>query len=152
MNRLAVWLATSGPAGYAPIAPGTAGSVVGLGFFFLIAQWSLQAQIGFALVLTAIGVWASSQAAVHFNRSDPSHVVIDEVAGQVVTLIGLSLSAPTIIVGFLVFRALDIIKPWPANRLEALHGGAGIMADDLMAALYGQLIMRLLIYALPGWF
>jgi phosphatidylglycerophosphatase A len=152
MTRLAVWIATSGPAGYAPIAPGTFGSLVGVVVYFLIAGWSLPAQIIAALVLSAIGLWASTLASRHFDRSDPSQVVIDEVAGQVVTLVGLGSGVATLTLGFLLFRALDIIKPWPANRLERLHGGRGIMADDLMAALYGQAILRTVIYFFPDYF
>jgi phosphatidylglycerophosphatase A len=150
MKPLAVWIATSGPAGYAPVAPGTVGSVVGVVLYLAIAKWSLTAQLVFALVLTVVGIWAASVAAVHFGRSDPSHVVVDEVAGQVVTLVGFSFSWPLVLAGFLLFRALDIIKPWPANKLESLHGGTGIMADDLMAALYGQGLLRLTIFLLPG--
>jgi phosphatidylglycerophosphatase A len=152
MNRLAVWIATSGPAGYAPIAPGTAGSAVGVLLYLVIAKWALPAQIAFVVVLAIVGFWASAVASRHFQHSDPSFVVIDEVAGQVVTLVGLGLDWSTILLGFLLFRVLDIIKPWPAGQLERLHGGAGIMADDLMAALYGQLILRLAIYFLPGLF
>ena len=151
MNGLGVWIATSGPAGYAPVAPGTFGSAVGVALYFLIGHWSLQAQIVAALVLSAIGVWASSVASRHFDRSDPSQVVIDEVAGQVVTLVGLGTSWTTMLLGFLIFRALDIIKPWPANQLERLHGGRGIMADDLMAALYGQALLRGIIHFFPGY-
>ena len=88
----------------------------------------------------------------HFDRSDPSQVVVDEGAGQVVTLIGLGSGAATLTLGFLLFRALDIIKPWPANRLERLHGGRGIMADDLMAALYAHILLRAAIYYFPGYF
>ena len=152
MNQLGVWIATSGPAGYAPIAPGTAGSAVGVVLYFVIATWTLPAQIAFAVVLALIGLWASSVAARHFQHSDPSFVVIDEVAGQVVTLIGLGADWSTLLVGFLLFRALDIIKPWPAGQLERLHGGAGIMADDLMVALYGQALLRLAVFFVPGLF
>ena len=152
MTRLAVWIATSGPAGYAPIAPGTFGSAVGVALYFLIAGWSLPAQVIAALAISAIGIWASTVASRHFDRSDPSQVVIDEVAGQVVTLVGLGSGWVTLTLGFFLFRALDIIKPWPANRLEALHGGRGIMADDLMAALYGQALLRAAIYFFPGLF
>jgi phosphatidylglycerophosphatase A len=152
MNRLAVWIATSGPAGYAPIAPGTFGSLVGVGVYLLIAGWSLQAQIVAALVVSAVGLWASTIASRHFDRSDPSEVVIDEVAGQVVTLVGLGSGGTTLVLGFLLFRALDIIKPWPANRFEKLHGGRGIMADDLMAAVYGQILLRAAIHYFPGYF
>ena len=97
------------------------------------------------------GVWAASVAAAHFSRSDPSQVVIDEVAGQLLTYLGLGLNWSGVLAGFLLFRALDIIKPWPARRLEHLHGGTGIMADDLMVAVYANLILRGVAYALPGW-
>ncbi|HXT70047.1 MAG TPA: phosphatidylglycerophosphatase A [Vicinamibacterales bacterium] len=152
MNGLAVWIATSGPAGYAPVAPGTFGSAVGVALFLLIGRLSLEAQIAVSVVMAAVGIWASSVAAHHFDRSDPSQVVVDEVVGQVVTLVGLGLSWTTLLLGFLIFRALDIIKPWPANQLERLHGGRGIMADDLMAALYGQALLRGIIYFFPWYF
>jgi phosphatidylglycerophosphatase A len=152
MNRLATWIATAGPAGYAPVAPGTFGSAVGVGIYFLIATLPLSSQVWVAVILTIIGVWASSIASAHFNRADPSQVVVDEVAGQVVTLVGLGRGWTTLLFGFLVFRALDIIKPWPANRFEKLHGGIGIVADDVMAALYGQVILRVAIALLPGFF
>jgi len=151
MNRLGVWIATCGPAGYAPIAPGTFGSAVGVAIYFLIGNWSLQAQIGAAVAAIVIGTWAASVAARHFDRSDPSQVVVDEVAGQMVTLAGLGTSWTTLLLGFLIFRALDIIKPWPANQLERLHGGRGIMADDVMAAIYGQALLRGLIYFSHGY-
>ena len=152
MTRAGLWIATSGPAGYAPVAPGTVGSAVGLLLYFLIARQSLGIQILATLVVTVVGIWAGNVAVAHFKRSDPSQVVIDEVAGQMVTLIGLGSGWVTMLLGFLVFRALDIIKPWPANRLEALHGGVGIMADDVMAALYGQVVLRVALYFLAGVF
>ena len=152
MNGLGVWIATSGPAGYAPVAPGTFGSAVGLALYFFIGHWSLPAQVVVAVTVTVIGVWASSVASRHFDRSDPSQVVVDEVAGQVVTLVGLGTSWTTLVLGFLIFRALDIIKPWPAKRHEAMHVGTGIMADDVMAALYGQALLRGIIHFFPGYF
>ena len=150
MTRLAIWVATSGPAGYSQFAPGTVGSVVGILVYLPIANRSVEVQVTFAAVLTLVAVWSAAAAARHFDRSDPSQVVIDEVVGQVVTLIGLGMSWPVLLLGFVTFRVLDIIKPWPANRLEELHGGGGIVADDLMAAVYAQLVLRLSIYLLPG--
>ena len=152
MTSLPVWIATGGPAGYAPVAPGTFGSLIGLAIYFLIARWPIAAQLAAGAAITLIGTWAAGIAARHFNRSDPSYVVVDEIAGQVVTLIGLGTAWTTLLLGFVVFRALDIIKPWPANRLEAMHGGTGIMADDLMAAIYGQVVLRAVIFFIPGLF
>lgn len=151
MTRIAVWIATSGPAGYAPVAPGTFGSAVGVGVYLLISGLPLGAQIAAAVAIILIGTWASAVAARRFNRTDPSHVVVDEVAGQVVTLVGLGANWTMLLAGFLLFRVLDIIKPWPANKLEALHGGRGIMADDVMAALYGHALLRGFIHFFPGY-
>ena len=151
MTRLAVWFATAGPAGYAPIAPGTFGSAVGVLIYLGTSRLSLQQQLLIIIAVTLAGIWAADVAARHFGKGDPSHVVIDEVAGQLLTFAGLAISWPGIIAGFLLFRLLDIIKPWPARQLEGLHGGLGIMADDLMAAVYANLLLRGAILLFPGW-
>ena len=151
MTRFGVWIATTGPAGYAPIAPGTVGSAVGVLLYLATSHLSFRSQALLAIAVTLIGIWAATVAAQHFSRSDPSQVVVDEVAGQLVTYLGLGLNWPGVLAGFLLFRALDIIKPWPARQLENLHGGLGIMADDVMAAVYANLILRGVAYALPGW-
>jgi phosphatidylglycerophosphatase A len=151
MTRLAVWFATAGPAGYSPVAPGTAGSAVGV--LIYIATWraTLNQQLLLLLAITLAGIWAADAAARYFGKGDPSHVVIDEVAGQLLTFAGLAVGGPGILLGFLLFRLLDIIKPWPARQLESLHGGLGIMADDLMAAVYANLLLRGAILLFPGW-
>ena len=77
-------------------------------------------------------------------------MVIDEVAGQLVTLLFTGVGIRGALLGFLLFRVLDVVKPWPAGRFERLHGGVGIMADDIMAALYGNLIMQAVIRLAPG--
>lgn len=150
MKRFAVAIASAAGLGYAPIAPGTFGSAAGVVIYLLTANWSLPSQAGLALGVTAIGVWASSMAAQHFGRSDPSQVVIDEVAGQLVTMLGTGATWKGALIGFLLFRAFDIVKPWPANRLEQLHGGWGIMADDVMAAIYSCAILHAIIWLVPG--
>ena len=152
MTRLAVFLATAGGAGYAPIAPGTAGSAVGVLLYILTWQWSLAGQLVLLFVVSIAGVWASHEAARHFGREDPGPVVIDEVAGQLLTLIFTGGSPVVLVLGFLVFRALDIVKPWPAGRFEDLPGGFGIMADDLMAGLYGRAVLMAAASLAPQWF
>jgi phosphatidylglycerophosphatase A len=96
------------------------------------------------------GTWAASVAAGYFGREDPGHVVIDEVAGQLLTLMLTGVGLTGAIAGFFLFRVLDVIKPWPAAQFERLHGGIGIMADDLMAALYGNLILQAAVRIVPG--
>jgi phosphatidylglycerophosphatase A len=147
MKRLAVLLATSGGAGYAPIAPGTAGSAVGVVIYLLTCKLSAVVQIALVAVVSIVGVWAAEEGARHFQREDPGQVVIDEVAGQLLTLLLTGVGWIGAIVGFFIFRVLDVIKPFPARRLEHLHGGLGIMADDLMVALYGNILVRVLIIA-----
>lgn len=151
MTRFGVGIATAGPAGYAPIAPGTAGSAVGVVLYLATRHWSFPSQALLIISVALVGIWAANVAAAHFSKSDPSQVVVDEVAGQLLTYAGLGLNWPGILAGFLLFRALDIIKPWPARQLEGLHGGIGIMADDLMAAVYANLILRGVASVFPGW-
>jgi phosphatidylglycerophosphatase A len=152
MRRLGVIIASVGGVGYAPIAPGTAGSAVGIAAYLLTRAWSPSAQIALLLVVTAVGIWASTEGARHFQKKDPGHVVVDEVAGQLLTLLLTGAGWAGAAVGFLVFRLFDIVKPWPANRLEALPEGLGVMADDLMAGVYGCAVMHVLLRWLPEGF
>ncbi len=149
MTRLAVLIATAGGTGYAPFAPGTFGSAVGVVLYFLTKGLGDVWQVAFLAGVSVAGVWASSLAARHFEREDPGHVVIDEVAGQLLTFLLLDVGPIGAFIGFLIFRILDIIKPWPAGKFESLPGGVGIMADDLMAGTYGWLLLWGLLAALP---
>lgn len=149
MRRVAVWLATVGGLGYAPIAPGTFGSAAGIAIYWFTRHWTTPAQFSIIIGVTLVGIWTASVAEKHFGREDPGAVVIDEVAGQLVTLALTGAGATAALAGFLLFRIFDIIKPYPANRLEALHGGLGIMADDLMAGVYGCVVLHLLMRFVP---
>lgn len=152
MTRLAVFLATVAYVGYFPIAPGTVGSAAGLVVYILV--WWTQApavEAGLILLVFAIGVWAGTTAERYFGGIDPGPVVIDEVLGMLVTLAFIPVGISGALAGFLLFRVFDIVKPFPAGRLERLQGGFGVMADDAMAAVYANLSLRLLIWALPRW-
>jgi phosphatidylglycerophosphatase A len=153
MRQVAVFLATCGYVGYAPIAPGTFGSAAGLAIFALArAGGSMYVEIALIVVLFALGVWSGSEAERHFGGEDPGPVVLDEVVGMLITLALLPVNATGALVGFVVFRALDVFKPWPSAQFERLHGGLGIMADDAMAAIYGNILMRILLAIAPaGW-
>jgi phosphatidylglycerophosphatase A len=155
VTRLAVFIATAGYSGYFPIAPGTVGSTVGLVVYAII--WWLQApippalEVGVILVLFAAGVWAGTIAERYFGGIDPGPIVLDEVVGMLITLAFIPVGPSGAIAGFILFRIFDVIKPFPARQLEALHGGLGVMADDAMAAIYANLSLRLLLAFLPGW-
>jgi phosphatidylglycerophosphatase A len=153
MRQVAVFLATCGYVGYAPVAPGTFGSAAGLAIFALVrASGSIYVELAVIVVLFAIGVWSGTEAEHHFGGTDPGPIVLDEVVGMLITLALLPVNAMGAFVGFIVFRALDVVKPWPSGRFERLHGGLGIMADDGMAAVYGNIMMRIALAVAPaGW-
>jgi len=152
VTRLAVFLATAAYCGYFPIAPGTAGSAAGL-VVYLLVWWAHSPVLEGALIaiVFATGTWAATHAERFFGGIDPGPVVIDEVLGMLVTLAFIPVGWSGALAGFFIFRVFDVIKPYPANRLEKFHGGFGIMADDAMAGVYANLVLRLLIWLLPAW-
>jgi phosphatidylglycerophosphatase A len=168
-DYFALAFATCG-VGYLPIAPGTIGSLVGVGLY--LAVWGglyqifeanaargrlnllyvftpqLAAMLLLIFVVSMVGIWAATRAEKATQKKDPSIVVIDEVAGQMIAL----LSGPfwihswwSILSAFILFRLFDIWKPYPIRRLEALESGLGIMADDLLAGVYALIVNSLLI-------
>jgi phosphatidylglycerophosphatase A len=139
-------VATALGVGYVPFAPGTFGSAVGLLLWFVLPSSPI-AQAAAIVVVCVVGSWSGSVAERHFGRVDPGHVVVDEVAGMLVTLFLVPVGWIGAIAGFLLFRISDIIKPYPANRLERLPGGIGIMADDVMAGVYANLVLRFCIWS-----
>ena len=152
MTRLAVFLATVGYCGYFPFAPGTVGSAAGL-LFYALVWWSGSpvVEVAMIVVLFAAGVWAGTTAERYFGGVDPGPIVIDEVVGMLITLAFIPVGWAGALAGFVLFRIFDVIKPFPAGRLEALHGGLGVMADDAMAAVYANVSLRLLMWLLPAW-
>jgi phosphatidylglycerophosphatase A len=170
-DYLALAIATCG-VGYIPIAPGTWGSAVGV-LLYLLLRWLMLNPVRASLpansfvlfdpglvfvavelivitLVTLIGIWAASRAERIFQKKDPSQVVIDEVAGQLIALLPIPLwvMGPWrlfMLVAFLLFRAFDIIKPYPVRRLEALESGLGIVLDDVAAAAYAALLVSIVI-------
>ena len=152
MKQLAVFVASFGYIGFFPFAPGTAGSLAALALFAFIRWIGVPAiELGAIVAVFAIGVWAASGTEVALGRKDPGVVVIDEVLGMLMTLALLPVSIPGVALGFLLFRALDVIKPYPAAQFENLHGGLGIMADDAVAGFYSHLLLRLCVWLVPAW-
>ena len=151
MNRSARLLASWFGAGYLPIAPGTWGSLGALPLAYLLAAtagaWGLAAG---AVVIFVVGLWATARILRPGGLKDPADVVIDEVAGQLVALMPVALDLRWWPAAFLLFRAADIWKPWPAGAAERLHGALGVMADDAIAGLYAALAVLALVL-LAGW-
>jgi phosphatidylglycerophosphatase A len=143
---VALAIASACGIGYVPVAPGTFGSAVGLA-----AWWALPRTPSIAAAVIAglfvAGSWSGSVAEKYFGRRDPGQVIIDEVMGMLITLFMNPVGWIGALVGFLLFRVADVVKPYPADRLERLPGGLGVMADDLMAAVYANLALRLALAA-----
>ncbi len=147
----AIWIATAGGAGYFPIAPGTAGSLVGVAVVGGLAQLpigrlaSIAALAAAALALFAAGVWAAGEAEKFFGRTDPGQVVMDEVVGQMVTFLLIPHATwKWLVGGFILFRVFDIVKPFPARQAERIPRGWGIMMDDVIAGVYGLAMLTII--------
>ena len=148
MVFVALALATSLGVGYVPFAPGTFGSLAGLLLWWLLPP-SLTIQLTVIVGLFVLGSWSAGVAERHFASTDPGPVVVDEVMGMLITLFLNPSGWVSVSLGFLLFRAFDVVKPYPANRFENLHGGVGVMADDAMAAVYANIALRAIL-ALGG--
>jgi phosphatidylglycerophosphatase A len=166
-DQLALAVATCG-VGYMPIVPATWASAVTAVVYWILLQsigssyanWSQQSTTLLSpelfrittltvviVALTFAGTWAATRVERLFRRKDPKPVVIDEVVGQLITLLFVPFSASlrVIVIGFFVFRAFDILKPYPIRRLESFRGGIGIMADDVLAGVYGAILMLVIL-------
>ena len=150
-GRGAIALASFGYVGFCPFAPGTAGSAAAI-LLFLGVRWtgSIALELAVVALVSVVGVWAATTTERALGVEDPGVVVIDEVAGMLVSLLFLPTSWGVIAAAFVCFRIFDIVKPWPCGRLERLHGGLGIMADDLAAGVYANLVIQMLVWARPG--
>jgi phosphatidylglycerophosphatase A len=146
---LARIVATAFGAGYSPIAPGTAGSAVALVLLWLV-PFSRAGLVLFFVAVTIIGTWAAHVVEAAIGDKDPGAIVVDEVAGMTLSVLLLPLTVPVLLAGFVLFRIFDVVKPFPAGRLQALRGGIGVMIDDLFAGLYA-LVILLVLRAVTGW-
>lgn len=140
-TALATWFGC----GYAPSGPGTAGSAAAVAIAVGLHAWLGWPAWWFAvlaLVLLGPGIWAAGVVASHTGRKDPGLVVVDEVIGQWITIAGAAtLNWKSWLAAFLLFRIFDIWKPAPVRQLERLPGGIGIVADDVMAGVYGAVVI-----------
>jgi len=149
LDRLALWIATGLGTGYAPLAPGTAGSAL-----TVLILWGLPfSRVGlvvFLVLVTAGGTWAAQRAERLIGEKDPGVIVIDEVAGMTLSVVALPLTVPVLATAFVLFRLFDIVKPFPARASQRVAGGLGVMIDDLIAGLYALAAVAVL-RALVRW-
>ena len=146
-------IATAFGAGYAPIAPGTAGALLGClllwGYtHFIGINNNTNFQIGFSVLIiltTLVGVWATRNLQAEWGE-DPSRVVIDEVIGVWINLLFVPLTWQNILIGFVLFRFFDIAKPLGIRKMEAFENGWGVMLDDVLAGVYGNVVLHIILY------
>ena len=134
--------------GASPYAPGTAGTLLGIPLVYLLSHGSQWIYLGVLVLFIVAGTWICDRTSKDIGVHDHSGIVIDEVAGYLVTMIMVPVNLWTLAGAFVVFRLFDILKPWPIGWLDKkVHGGLGIMLDDLLAGLYGLAVMWLGLWA-----
>jgi phosphatidylglycerophosphatase A len=146
-ERAVFFVATGFLVGTVPFAPGTFGSIIGLPVSFLLSRLNLLNSVIciLAFILFAIGIASAAEKII--KQKDPGQIVIDEIAGLMVTLAGVPFNLKTALAGFVIFRVFDILKPFPIRAIERrVGGGSGIVLDDVLAGIYGNLVLRLVIY------
>ena len=143
-DKLALVLSSWFGAGLLPVVPGTYGTLAGLPLALALAYLGPMAGAYVLFFFILLAVWVSERSAIVLGKEDPAEVVIDEVAGLLLTLFLLPATGLNLCLGFVLFRLFDILKPYPARRLEKIGGGAGIVLDDLVAGVYGNVCLRLL--------
>ena len=141
MDRIALFIATAGGAGYSPVAPGTAGSAVTALLLWLV-PFSRSGLVAFLVGVVVVGTWAAHRAErVLVGGKDPGAIVIDEVAGMTLSVLVFPLTVPVLLAGFFLFRLFDVVKPPPAHGSQKLGGGVGVMIDDLIAGAYALAVL-----------
>lgn len=140
------FLALGFGSGLSPIMPGTCGTVVALPLVYLLSLTSLSTYIVITLVVSVLGIWLCGRTAKDMQVHDHGAIVWDEVAGMLISMIAVPVNAWTLLLGFVFFRLFDIVKPWPISVLDKrLHGGLGIMLDDIVAGIFALACVHLLL-------
>ena len=142
-----VLLAAWGPCGYAPVAPGTFGTLGAIPLYLAVSRLGTGAYVAFTFAFAALAVYAAERAGKYWGVPDASPIVIDEVAGYLLTMALVPFSWRAALAGFVLFRIFDVLKPWPASALDRVKNGFGVVADDLAAGVWAWaalLALRLL--------
>jgi phosphatidylglycerophosphatase A len=141
-----IFVSTGCFSGFVPVAPGTVGTLLGIPLFFLFSSFFVPAvSLLFTVVFIFFSILVSHYAELLAEKKDPSHIVIDEIAGYLVTMATFPMQWEYVILGFFLFRILDIVKPFPADWInDNLTGGAGVVLDDVVAGLYANVILQVI--------
>lgn len=142
LDKTVTSFATLGLIGYIPVAPGTFGTLAAFALYMLLKP-SISAQAAILLLLIPAGFFSCDLAERVLKEKDSSHIVIDEFCGYFFSVLLVPFSLGYALAAFFLFRFFDILKPFPIRKMESLKGGAGIMADDIMAGLYANIILQM---------
>ncbi len=142
-DKIVLFIAQGAYSGRSPVAPGTAGTVVGVLLYLLLKGLDMPWYGAACVMVTALGIWAAGQADALFGTKDNRTIVIDEIAGYLVAMLLVPATWQYITAAFFLFRFFDIIKPFPLRRLEGLPGGWGVMLDDIGAGIYTNIVLHL---------
>ncbi len=150
-QKIIVLLATGCYVGYIPFAPGTFGSLIAIPLVWLLSKIALPLSVLAILLFIALSIRIGGEAEKIFNKKDSGCIVIDEVAGMLATFFLMPWSTQNILIGFVLFRVFDIAKPFPIRLIDKkLKGGPGVVLDDIMAGVYANLALRLVLLFLQG--
>jgi phosphatidylglycerophosphatase A len=146
-----VLLAAWGPCGFSPLAPGTVGTLGAIPLYLALSRLGPEAYVAFTAALVALAMLAAERAGRYWGVADASPIVIDEVAGYLVTLALVPFSWQAVAAGFVLFRIFDVLKPWPASALDRVKNGFGVVMDDVAAGIWawGALLALRLLRVLP---
>jgi phosphatidylglycerophosphatase A len=135
-------------AGYLPKAPGTWGSIAALPLVCLIGNTGVY--MGVLIVILLVGCWAAGAMAETVGSKDPKQVVVDEVAGMMITMLLIPITGSSVLLGFVFFRLFDITKPWLVRKAERFPKGYGIMLDDVVAGIFANVMLRCILMGVQG--
>ena len=148
LSSTANFIALGGGLGLAPKAPGTFGTLLGIPLLFLMPS-NLMAYLAIVVVLFVLGVWVCDTCAKNLGVHDHPGIVWDEVVGYLITMIAVPKTLVWVVVGFILFRIFDILKPWPIGWVDKkVHGGFGIMLDDVLAAVFALIVIQVVLFFL----
>jgi len=150
MRRIVIILATWWGTGYAPVAPGTVGTIAAIPLFLLLSLLPLYGYIPCVLAIGLAACWVAGRAEQIFGEKDNRRIVIDEVVGLLITMAAVPPTWPYLLAGFVLFRIFDVLKPPPIRFIErTVKGGWGVVLDDVLAGIYAQISLRILAILLP---
>ncbi|HUL01354.1 MAG TPA: phosphatidylglycerophosphatase A [Nitrospirota bacterium] len=143
-HAVVLFVAQGAYAGKLPFAPGTAGTLVGVFLYLLVNMLPLAWYLFISVLVVSIGIWAAGEAEKLLHQKDAPSIVIDEIAGYLISMAMVPRTWGSVIAGFAIFRFFDIWKPWPLRKIQDIHGGTGIMLDDIGAGIYTNILLQIL--------